>query len=121
VTSGTFHMDVLAAIDPNRSLFACAEIRRHCELFGSEPPTWSVAGTCRIHLVMQEAEKALQSFLTSKSLADLGHEFGRQAPDQFIRDAESWFQQRRSERTNSHRSDSRNDRSQRQPCSSSNQ
>jgi len=114
-------MDVLAAIDPKRSLFECAEIRRNCELFGSEPPTWSVAGRCRIHLVMQEAEDALRSILTSKSLADLGHEFGRKAPDQFIRDAESWFQQRRGERTSSHCGESRNDSSQRQPCSSSNQ
>ena len=91
-------MDVLTAIDPNRSLFECGEIRRNCELFGSKPPTWSVAGTCRIHLVMQEAENALRSVLTSKSLTDLGHEFERKAPEQFAREAESWFQLQRSER-----------------------
>ena len=94
-------MDVLEAIDPNRLLFECGEIRQNCELFGSKPPAWSITGPCRIHLVMQEAENVLRSFLMSKSLADLGREFERKAPDQFIRDAESWFQQRRNERTKS--------------------
>jgi len=91
--------DILAAVDPDRTLFECAEIRRHCALFGEGPPSWSVTGMCRIHLFMQEAERALQQFLASKTLADLGREFERKAPDQFLRDAESWFQLRRSERT----------------------
>lgn len=47
-------MDVLAAVNPNRSFFECAEIRRNCELFDPVPPKWSVTGPCRIHLVMQE-------------------------------------------------------------------
>jgi len=90
--------EVLAAIDPNRSLFACAEIRRHCALFGAEPPAWSVTGPCRIHHFMQEAENALRSFLAAKSLADLGREFVHKAPAQFLGETESWFQQRRGER-----------------------
>jgi Rrf2 family protein len=94
-------MEVLEAVDPNRSFFECAEVRRNCELFGSKPPTWSVAGPCRIHLVMQEAERALRGVLTSKSVADLGREFEHKAPDKFMREAESWFRQRRNARTNS--------------------
>jgi Rrf2 family protein len=90
--------DVLEAVDPNRTLFECAEIRRHCALFGEEPPPWSVSGMCRIHLFMREAEGALQSFLGSKTLGDLSREFERKAPEQFIRDAEVWFQHRRSGR-----------------------
>lgn len=96
--------DVLAAVDPDRTLFECAEIRRHCALFGEAPPTWSVTGMCRIHLFMQEAERALQQFLASRTLADLGREFERKAPEQFLRDAESWFQLRRSERAAGKRS-----------------
>ena len=90
--------DILEAIDPKRSLFECGEIRRHCALFDSEPPTWSIAGPCRIHLFMQEAESVLQNFLMSKSLADLGREFEHKAPNQFIRDAERWFHDSRNER-----------------------
>ncbi len=90
--------DVLEAVDPNRTLFECAEIRRHCALFGGEPPGWSVAGMCRIHLFMREAEGALQGFLASKTLADLSQEFARKAPERFVRDAEAWFLERRSGR-----------------------
>lgn len=91
--------DILEAIDPKRSLFECGEIRRHCALFGSEPPTWSIAGTCRIHRFMQEAEAVLRNFLMAKSLAELGHEFAQKAPTRFIRDAEHWFHDSRNERT----------------------
>ncbi len=90
---------ILEAINPNRSLFECGEIRRHCALFKGEPPAWSTTGTCRIHLFMQEAEAALEQFLMSKSLADLGQEFKHKAPTKFIRDSERWFDQRRTERT----------------------
>jgi len=91
--------EILEAVDPDRTLFACAEIRRHCGLFGEKPPAWSVTGMCRIHLFMREAEGALQAFLGSKTLADLGREFDRKVPPRFMRDAEAWFQQRRIGRT----------------------
>lgn len=92
-------MEVLEAIDPDRSLFECGEIRRNCELFEAEPPTWCIDGPCRIHLVMQEAEEALRKVLRSKSLAQLGGEFVHKAPKPFLKEAEKWFQQQRTERT----------------------
>lgn len=95
--------DVLQAADPSRTLFECAEIRRHCALFGKESPAWSVSGMCRIHLFMNEAQDALQRFLASKTLADLGREFRRKAPEPFVREAELWFLGRRAERTTKRR------------------
>ena len=68
-------------------------------MFEQEPPAWSVAGPCRIHHVMQEAERAMRTVLASKSLADLGAEFGAKAPARFLKDSEHWFRQRRDERT----------------------
>lgn len=90
--------DVLEAVDPDRTLFECAEIRRHCALFGDSPPGWSVAGMCRIHLFMREAEGALQQFLAGKTLVDLSREFERKAPHRFVVDAEAWFRDRRAAR-----------------------
>ena len=37
-------MEVLSAVDPGRVLFACAEIRQNCTLFGETPPGWAVSG-----------------------------------------------------------------------------
>lgn len=89
---------VLDAVEPDRILFECAEIRRHCALYGDQPPAWSVAGMCRIHLFMKQSEDALRMFLDAKTLADIGQEFAQKAPDQFIHDTESWFVERRSKR-----------------------
>lgn len=91
--------EVLDAVDPDRSLFDCGEIRRNCALFDGAPPAWSVSGPCRIHRFMNEAEAVLRAFLRSKSLADLGREFEHKAPARFLRESERWFQESRSGRT----------------------
>jgi hypothetical protein len=48
---------------------------------------------------MKEVEVALQGLLARKTLADLRREFGRKAPQQFVREAEDWFVKRRLGRT----------------------
>ena len=73
-------VEVLDAVDPDRKLFACAEIRRNCALFGETPPEWATAGSCRIDLFMTEAERTLRDFLASKTIADLVCEFNCKAP-----------------------------------------
>jgi Rrf2 family protein len=95
-------LQVLDAVDPDRKLFACAEIRRNCALFGDSPPEWATAGSCRIDLFMTEAEHALRDFLASKTLADLVCEFNCKAPLEFAAGSSGWFQERRAGRT-SHR------------------
>lgn len=92
-------MEVLAAVDPGRTLFACAEIRSKCALFDAKAPGWATAGTCRIHAFMLDAEKVLQNFLASKTLADLVCEFEHKAPKTFIRETGAWFQKRKDTRT----------------------
>lgn len=92
--------EVLVAVDPNRGLFECAEIRRKCALFGEEPPGWSVKGMCRIHAFMHEAEQELVRFLASKTLADLNAEFACKAPARFLGATSDWFRQQRCGRAN---------------------
>ena len=91
-------LEVLEAVDPERSVFHCAEIRRNCALFGAAPPTWAVSGPCRIHAFMQEAERRLFAFMASKTLAQLVCEFQCKAPQSFAVQSETWFQQRRGTR-----------------------
>jgi DNA-binding IscR family transcriptional regulator len=86
--------ELLKAVDPGRSLFACAEIRQNCTLFGDPPPRWAVAGPCRIHAFMQEAERKLHDFLASKTLSDLVCEYACKAPKVFTVETEGWFQGR---------------------------
>ena len=92
-------VEVLDAVDPDRKLFACAEIRRNCTLFGETPPVWATAGSCRIDLFMTEAERVLRDFLASKTIAELVCEFNCKAPPHFVAESSGWFQQRRAGRT----------------------
>ena len=91
-------LDVLKAVDPGRVLFACAEIRRNCALFGADPPGWAVSGPCRIHAFMEEAEQQLQRFLASRTVADLACEFSCKAPRDFVEATDGWFLGRRKDR-----------------------
>ena len=98
--SNNIHVsEVLKAVDPGRSLFACAEIRQNCALFGAIPPRWAVTGPCRIHAFMEEAERKLHGFLASKTLSDLVCEYTCKAPKEFAVETEGWFQDRKKART----------------------
>ena len=92
-------VEVLDAVDPDRKLFACAEIRRNCALFDDSPPEWATEGSCRIDLFMTEAESTLRDYLASKTVADLVCELGCKAPPAFAAESGDWFQERRAGRT----------------------
>ena len=93
-------LEVLEAVDPERSLFACAEIRRNCAVYEEDPPPWAVSGTCRIHGFMLEAEQKLKAVLAGKSIADLVCEVACKIPKPFSDKTDRWFQdQRRARRS----------------------
>ncbi|RVH23358.1 Rrf2 family transcriptional regulator [Sinorhizobium meliloti] len=87
--------EVVDAIEGDRKLFDCKEVRRGCVLFGGTPPPWSVDGVCRIHAVMLRAEKRMRSELEKTSLADLARG-GR--PEEFENLVADWFRDRTSAR-----------------------
>ncbi|WP_052571572.1 RrF2 family transcriptional regulator [Geothrix fermentans] len=92
-------LEVLEAVDPERALFACAEIRQNCALFEERTPGWAIAGSCRIHAFMQEAERKLKEVLASKTIADLACELSCKTPKTFADETAEWFQtQRRARR-----------------------
>ena len=91
-------LEVLDAVDPDRQLFLCGEIRRNCTLFGEDPPEWATAGSCRIGSFMNQAEEVMREFLASKSIAELVCEFNCKAPAEFVGETSGWFQQRRVDR-----------------------
>lgn len=88
-------LEVVDAIEGDRKLFDCKEVRRGCALFGGTPPPWSVDGVCRIHAVMLRAERRMRSELDKTSLADLA-QGGR--PEEFENLVADWFRDRTSAR-----------------------
>lgn len=85
---------VVDAIEGDKPLFDCQEIRERCALFSAEPPRWATQGVCAVHAVMMKAEKAMRDSLGSETLADVARTFGRKAPASFDGDVKAWLQAR---------------------------
>ncbi len=92
-------LDVVDAIEGKKPLFDCQEIRSRCALFDEHTPGWVTAGTCAIHAVMLQAEKAMRDALAAQNLSSVGQRFARNAPTEFFEDVDGWFTDRVSRRT----------------------
>ncbi|MDL2409228.1 Rrf2 family transcriptional regulator [Rhizobium calliandrae] len=84
-------LDVVDAIEGEKPLFDCQEIRGRCAVFGDRPPGWATTGTCAIHAVMLRAEKAMRDSLASQTLADVAGVFDRKAPPDFSNGVREWL------------------------------
>lgn len=92
-------LDVVQALEGNKPLFQCKEIRGNCAVFGDEPPAWANKGLCSIHAVMIEAEQQMRNVLAAHSLADLAARVGHKAPKAFPREVAAWFGARKAGRS----------------------
>ncbi|KHK88907.1 RrF2 family transcriptional regulator [Novosphingobium malaysiense] len=92
-------LDVVDAIEGQKPLFDCQEVRGRCAVFDARPPGWATAGTCAIHGVMLKAEKAMRDVLAAQTLGNAGAQFNRKAPSGFFAEVDDWMDKRMSERT----------------------
>lgn len=91
-------LDVVNAIDGNKALFDCREIRANCAVFGEKPPAWATRGVCSIHAVMLDAEKRMTESLAAHSLADLATRTVEKAPAAYGHQVVKWLGHRSSTR-----------------------
>lgn len=91
-------LDVVNAIDGNKALFDCREIRGNCAVFGDKPPAWATRGVCSIHAVMLDAEKRMAEALAMHSLADLATRTVEKAPAEYGPQVVKWLEHRSSKR-----------------------
>jgi DNA-binding IscR family transcriptional regulator len=92
-------LDVVDAVEGDKPLFDCQEVRGRCALFGGNPPPWATSGTCAVHAVMIQAEKAMRDVLAAQTLSEVSQRFNRKAPDSFAADLQGWFGDRHDQRT----------------------
>lgn len=90
--------DVVLAIDGDKALFDCREIRHRCAVFGDSPPQWATEGVCSVHAVMLEAEKRMRDALRGHTLADLANRTAAKMPRETATEVVQWFGQRRDAR-----------------------
>jgi Rrf2 family protein len=87
-------LDVVLAIDGEKSLFECREIRGRCAVFGDRPPRWATRGVCGIHGIMLEAEVRMREVLGASTLADIATSVAAKAPPGFNREIAKWLANR---------------------------
>ncbi|MGE4341184.1 MAG: Rrf2 family transcriptional regulator [Pigmentiphaga sp.] len=91
--------DVVVAIDGDKPMFTCREIRRNCAVFEGKAPDWATDGLCGIHAVMRQAEQAMRDSLRATSLADLAGGLARKAPGSYQSAISDWLADRSQSRT----------------------
>lgn len=96
---GITFLEIVDAIEGRKPLFDCQEVRERCALFGASAPDWATSGTCAIHAVMLQAEKAMRDALAAQTLGEVATRFGRKAPASFISDFKGWVDDRMATRT----------------------
>ncbi len=84
-------LDVVLAIDGDKPLFECREIRSRCAVFEDEPPPWATQGTCSINAVMRIAEARMRETLSTVSLADLADRVSAKAPSSYGPKVVKWL------------------------------
>lgn len=92
-------LDVVSAIDGEKALFECREIRARCALFEETPPGWATSGTCAVHAVMLSAQRRMEEALAQETLADLAGRVNRKSPASFDAKVVHWLSDRAGKRT----------------------
>jgi Rrf2 family protein len=87
-------LDVVVAIDGEKSLFECREIRGRCAVFDGKPPAWATRGVCSIHAIMLEAEARMREVLASRSLADVAARVAAKVSASYGKEIKKWLADR---------------------------
>ncbi|SOY68861.1 Transcriptional regulator [Cupriavidus taiwanensis] len=93
--------DVIVAIDGDKPLFECREIRERNAVFDGCPPAWATRGVCTIHAVMQSAEKAMRAELKNHTLADIAERTVEKLPAAYGSQVVQWLTDRAANRRSS--------------------
>ena len=92
-------LDIVNAIDGQKQIFECREIRGRCALFDGCTPDWAVSGHCAIHAVMLTAQKRMEEALAQQTILDLARRVGRKAPAAFNGQVDEWLNERRDKKS----------------------
>jgi Rrf2 family protein len=95
-------LEIVDAIEGEKPLFDCQEIRGRCAVFGARPPVWATNGVCAIHAVMLRAERAMRQELARESLTSVARVLDRKAPSKFSGEVQAWFARRAKARSRKH-------------------
>ncbi|POP45211.1 Rrf2 family transcriptional regulator [Superficieibacter electus] len=88
-------LDVVTAIDGDKSIFECREIRQRLAVFEQQPPEWACEGICGVRSVMDMAQQRMEEALSQHTILDLTRKMYRKAPDEFVVEVQEWISGKR--------------------------
>ncbi|EBF2149940.1 Rrf2 family transcriptional regulator [Salmonella enterica] len=88
-------LDVVNAIDGDKRIFECREIRQRLAVFDAQPPAWACEGICGVHSVMDIAQQRMEEALAQHTILDLARKMYRKAPDTFVVEVQAWIDARK--------------------------
>jgi len=92
-------LDIVNAIDGQKSIFDCRNIRGRCAVFEGTAPTWAMEGHCSVHAAMLVAQQRMEEALAQQTILDIARRFGRKAPPEFGVQVENWMNDRRDKKS----------------------
>lgn len=100
-------LDVIDAVEADKQLFNCREIRGWCVLHEGKPPPWATAGMCELHAAMAGAQRRMRSELAKVTLESLGAGVASKVPTEFGARSQDWFAARQADRRPARTADKR--------------
>lgn len=91
-------LDVVDALETDKQLFHCREVRGWCVLHDGRPPAWATAGMCELHATMLAAEQRMRAELQRATLRSLTAAVEKKVPGEFGERAHAWFADRQGNR-----------------------
>lgn len=88
-------LDVVNAIDGDKRIFECREIRQRLAVFDAQPPAWACEGICGVRSVMDIAQQRMEEALAQYTILDLARKMYRKAPDTFVVEVQAWIDARK--------------------------
>lgn len=89
-------LDVVSAIDGDKRIFECREIRQRLAVFDEQPPEWACEGICGVRSVMDMAQQRMEEALSQHTILDLARKMYRKAPETFVVEVQEWIAARKS-------------------------
>lgn len=89
-------LDVVNAIDGDKRIFECREIRQRLAVFDEQPPEWACVGVCGVRSVMDAAQQRMEEALSQHTILDLARKMYRKAPETFVVEVQEWIAARKS-------------------------
>lgn len=91
-------LDVIDALEEDKALYRCRDVRSKCILHGNNPPSWSTSTMCELRAAMFLAESKMREELSHVTLESLVVAVEDKAPEKFRSDTADWFRDRQAAR-----------------------